>query len=236
MVRTNRIVCALLAIMAPSSLRAQNHQNGNEAGFQWGQALWQSGLFLGVQHGFRMGTEDGSRAQLKGPFFRDWLRSVKSVRGWEDGDPFIVNYVGHPMMGAVSGYIAVQNDPAYRTQQFGRDPRYWKSRLRATAFSAAYSAQFELGPASEASIGNIPMNPAAAGVSDLVITPVLGASWQITEDALDRYVVQRIEGMTDNKWLLLLARGMLNPSRSFANMMRLKVPWYRDDRGGVTGP
>jgi len=30
--------------------------------------------------------------------------------------------------------------------------------------------------------------------------------------------------------LRAFARGMLNPSRSFANMMRGKLPWHRDNR------
>ena len=60
-------------------------------------------------------------------------------------------YVGHPMQGAVSGYLWTLNDPRYRNVVFGRNPEYWKSRLRAGAFAWAYSEQSEIGVISEAS-------------------------------------------------------------------------------------
>jgi hypothetical protein len=71
------------------------------------------------------------------------------------------------------------------------------------------------------------------GVVDWVVTPTLGTAWMIAEDAVDKYLVRRIEGSTDNAVLRILARGWLNPTRSFSNMLRLKVPWHRDDRNGV---
>src|SRR5262245_49767925 len=92
--------------------------------FQWEPALLQAGFFLGIQHGFRIATEPSSRGNLRGPFFKDYLQSASSVSGWADGDPPIVNYVGHPMMGAVTGYIYVQNDPRGRAQTFGRNAAY----------------------------------------------------------------------------------------------------------------
>src|SRR5687767_2838504 len=68
--------------------------------FQWSKALRQSGVFLGLQHAFRMMTEPGSRAELRGPFFKDYALSVRGYGSWKDGDSQFVNYVGHPMMGA----------------------------------------------------------------------------------------------------------------------------------------
>lgn len=227
----------IMAVVMSSLLRAEDATTGSEpTGFQWRPALQQAGLFLGIQHSFRIATETGTQVELKGPFLREWGRSVSNIRGWHDGDPFLVNYVGHPMMGAVSGYIQVQNDPEYRRAQFGRNDRYWRSRLRALAFSTLYSTQFELGPLSEASIGNVQMHPPANGVVDLVVTPTVGLGWQIAEDALDRMLVRRIEARTDATWLRIVARGALNPARSFANVLRWKPPWYRDDRGGVRLP
>jgi hypothetical protein len=158
---------------------------------------------------------------------------VASLHGWSDGDPFYVNYVGHPMQGAVSGYIWVQNDERFRTAQFGANSRYWKSRLRAAAFSFAYSTQFEIGPLSEASIGFIQSRWPQQGFVDHVVTPVIGTGWMIAEDALDRYVIRNLENRTDNPYLRMMVRSWLNPSRSFANVMRFKVPWYRDTRSGI---
>ena len=145
-------------------------------GVQWGSLFRQSGYFLGIQHGFRMATEPGTRKGMKGPFFNGWYDSVASLHGWSDGDPFLVNYVGHPMQGAVAGYIWVQNDTQYRKAQFGANRKYWKSRLRAAAFTWAYSTQFELGPLSEASLGKIQNSHPQQGLVDHVITPVAGSN------------------------------------------------------------
>lgn len=204
-------------------------------GFQWGPALTQSGFFLAIQHGFRIATEPGTRADLKGPFLRDYGRAVKGLSGWGDGDPFIVNYVGHPFAGAIAGFIQVQNDPQYRRAEFASD-LYWRSRFRAMGFAAVYSAQFELGPASEASLGNVGLQPGTAGWCDLVTTPVGGFGVMLAEDALDRYLVRPLERKTGNRVLRLVLRGALNPNRTFANAMRLRAPWHRDTRSGVSEP
>lgn len=203
--------------------------------FQWQKAYRQSLMFLGIQHGFRLLTEPSTRADLKGPFFSDWFTSVSRLRGWRDGDPFLVNYIGHPMQGAVTGYIQVHNDPRGYRQEIGRDKAYWKSRFKAFAWSAVYSVQFELGPFSESSIGNVGLKPSDKSPHpqawvDLVVTPVLGTAWMVGEDALDRWVVRPLERHTTKYPVKILIRGFLNPSRSFANLLRGKWPWYRDDR------
>jgi hypothetical protein len=45
--------------------------------------------------------------------------------------------------------------------------------------------------------------------------------------------VRPIEDRTLNPWVRIALRGVLNPARSFANLMDLKVPWYRESRAGV---
>jgi hypothetical protein len=200
--------------------------------FHWAPALRQSLLFLGVEHGFRM-TQLYTRKRLAGPFFQDWFDSVSGIRGWDDHDAFSTNYIGHPMQGAAAGYIQIQNDLKGIKQEFGRSPEYWKSRMKATAWSAAYSVQFELGPLSEATIGNVGQKKGTGGAVDLVVTPVVGLGWTVTEDALDKYVIRRLEQRSKSRNLKALARSVLNPSRSFANLMRRKPPWHRDTRDGV---
>jgi len=204
-----------------------------EDGFQWNAALRESGQFLAIQHIFRLATEPGTRAALKGPFWSDYGRSIKGLHGWSDGDPDIVNYVGHPTQGAVVGFIAIQNDPQARKERFGRSRSYWNGRLRATAYSAIYSEQFEIGPISEASIGNIQMGTVETGFVDHVVTPTLGLGWMVAEDMLDEYVVLRLEHWTRNPAARAAARTFLNPTRSFSNVLRFKPPWHRDTRGGV---
>jgi len=200
----------------------------------WSGLINQSALFLSIEQGFRLGTQPGTREALKGPFFDDWFTSVKSTKGWGDADDFLTNYIGHPMQGSVTGYIFVQNDPGGSRQTFNWTSAYWNSRLKATLWSAIYSTQFELGPISEASIGNVGYpGSSLSGAVDLVMTPLGGLGWQVGEDALDRYLIMRIETWTSNPTIRMLARGVLNPTRSFANVLRWKLPWHRDTRPGI---
>jgi hypothetical protein len=185
--------------------------------------------FLVLEHGFRYLTEEGTRHPHI-PFFRGFVNSLNNLHGWADGDPFLVSYVGHPMQGAVAGYIFAQNDRGFLSVEFGKNKPYWKSRLRAATFSWAYSEQFEIGPISEASIGNTQAFFPQQGFVDQVATPVIGLAWMIAEDSLDRFVVKRVEARTANPFVRLLVRGGLNPSRSLANVMAARPPWHRTDR------
>lgn len=227
-----RAIPFLPAVLLRSPIAAAG-QNAAGESFQWGSALAQSALFLGIQHSFRFATEPGTRSEMRGPFLRDYFRSVKGLKGWDDYDPFLVNYVGHPFEGAVAGYIQVQNDPRFRRVEFGTSRAYWTSRLRAAGFAAVYSANFEFGPASEASLGNVGSTGGKSGAVDLVITPLGGLGVMVAEDAMDRFVIRRVERATTNPVYRSLARSFLNPNRSFANALRFRPPWYRDSRGGV---
>jgi len=206
-----------------------------EGSFDWDGAFRQSMLFLGIQHAFRLATEEGTRAELKGPFFNDYFRALRSLRGWGDGDPFLVNYIGHPMMGSVTGFIQIQNDPKGVKEDVSLKKSYWRSRLKAFSWSFAYSTQFELGLFGEAGIGNIGIRPYGKskhpmGYVDIVVTPVVGTGWLVGEDVIDRYLIRPLENKVSNRTMKLVIRGFLNPTRSFANMIRGKWPWYRDNR------
>ena len=220
---------------ASDSKQTTGRAGGNSDRFRWDSALRQSLLFLLVEHGFRVATQPGTRAQLKGPFFDDWFTSAHNLRHWRDGDPFYINYVGHPLQGAASGFIQVQNDPRGIKLAPGLNRAYVHSRLRALGWSALYSTQFELGPLSEASIGNVGLRPYETSkhpmaMVDMVISPVLGTAWLVSEDLIDHKLIRRIESRTNNRVIKIVARSLLNPSRSFANLMRGKWFWHRDDR------
>ena len=94
--------------------------------------------------------------------------------------------------------------------------------------------QFEIGPLSEASIGNVGMNPATAGWVDHVMTPLGGLGIMVAEDLLDRFVISKMEARTNSKLVRLLLRVALNPTRSTANVTGMRPASYRD-RGSV-GP
>src|SRR6185369_7904375 len=51
--------------------------------FDWDAAFRQSMLFLGIQHAFRLLNEPNTREGLSGPFFTDYINTLKSLRGWE---------------------------------------------------------------------------------------------------------------------------------------------------------
>src|SRR5690349_6277517 len=84
---------------------------------EWSDLTRSSLRFLGVMHGFRLATEPGTRAGGFG-VGHDFVRGLGNLHGWADGDPFYVNYVGHPMQGAVSGRLWLLYDPRYRRAEF----------------------------------------------------------------------------------------------------------------------
>ena len=198
---------------------------------QWRQLMGASLRYLGVMHSFRLATEAGTRYGLThNSFWGGYMAALGAMHGWSDGDSYYENYLGHPIQGAVSAYIWIHNDPRYRNVEFGKNPDYWKSRMRAYAYAWAFSEQFEIGLLSEASIGNIQRYCCQYGFVDHVITPNGGIVWVVGEDALDKYVVRRIEDSTHNLGLRIGARIALNPVQSFANLMNLEYPWYRENR------
>ncbi len=197
-------------------------------GFQWRSAIGQSLLFLAVQHGYAIGAQAKTRRDLKhGAFWRDYIDSVKSLHGWDDGGRFFTNYIAHPMQGAMTGFIYVQNNPSEKKLEFNESSAYWKSRLKAFAWSAAWSTQFEIGPISQASIGNVGLHGKQTW-EDIIVTPTAGTLMLIGEDAVDRFITRRIERNTDNFYVKIFARMLLSPVRNFSNLIRFKQPWYRD--------
>ena len=204
----------------------------------WRSALTQAAQFLAMQHAMNLGTYHGT---LQGPFFHDWFNSVHHYRfsRFQDDDPFIVNYIGHPMMGSVASWIEIQNDPRGMRQTVGWRKSYWRSRAKALAFASVYAAQWELGPLSETSIGNLGSfryysesgkhTTNGTGFTDLLVTPTAGVTWSIGEDLIDKFVIRRLEGHSRNP-MYQMGISVLNPTRSLANLLRMKAPWYRDTR------
>lgn len=233
--------------------------------FHWTPALLQAGEYLLIQH-VAIFYMDSSKYDLSlarwwpNPFWPRYVKSVQGLYGWDDGDPFLDNYVGHPLQGAITSYIQIQNDDRGKRLRFGESADYWRSRLKALAFNATYSTMFELSPIGEAGIENLGMKRRSrlcqGGTErcrysemawvDLVMTPAGGFGWLLMEDALDRYVAEAVERKTQNGFLRGVTRVAVNPGRAFANLLRVKTPWYRDrdaevrvafgDPAGIPGP
>jgi hypothetical protein len=220
--------------------------------YHWKGLLAQSLFFNVIENGFRAASDDQIRNLLANkPFWHDYGASIRqfNMRRWNDGDDFLVNYTGHPMQGAVSGFIEIQNDPRARELEISATHEYWESRFKAFLWAAVYSTHSEISPLGEGGIGNeggwtYPIGcktrctePGTykhytnnTGWVDFIVTPTAGILWILAEDTLDRYVSDRIQG--DNRAALVpkIIRGALNPSRTMANAVRFKAPWYRDSQ------
>ena len=165
----------------------------------WKGAFADSLRLLLVEHATRIAFQGKTRRELGGNFFGDYKRSLRIPDTWDDGDSWAVNYVGHPIHGAASGFIWLDHEDGSHDPKLGFSKEYWASRGRATAWAAVYSVQFEFGPFSEASIGNVGLRPLTTGWVDHVVTPAGALGIMVAEDALDRYLIARIESWTGNR-------------------------------------
>jgi len=213
---------------------------GKACKVHWWPILWQSFEWLTAQHSGNILMDTETRHDLTtNPYWATYVLCVKNYRWyqWSDDTPFIVHDIGHPMMGAITSSIFEQNDPKGRALVFENNGNYWRSRLKAMAYSAVYSAQWKVGPVSEASIGNSGRNTyyVAAlgrttnetGFQDFVITPVYGFGWNVGEDAIDRYIMPKIHAHVKNRFYLTTLFWM-TPCKSAANILRWKPTYYRD--------
>jgi hypothetical protein len=223
--------------------------------FHWKGLLLQSLSFDMLQNVTRVMTADQKDRHLllNKPFWSNYWASLQqfNMRRWNDGDSIQVNYIGHPMQGAISGYILVQNDPRGRNLEISRSREYWRSRFRAFLWTTVYSTQWEIGPLGETAIFNqggftYPIrcskhpgtpdyceNPNTTytnntGWVDFIITPMVGTLWLMGEDAIDRYISDPLVHRSPDNFGWKVVRSSLNPPRSLANMLRGRYPWYRD--------
>ena len=205
----------------------------NDTDVRWASILGQTLSFQAIQHGFLL-TEERARRELRGPWFQDWFQSAASPfvePHWSDGGTFFVNYIAHPMGGSVYANIYRQNNPSAMRLQFG-EKGYTAHLAKASGIAALSSLQWEIGPMSESSLGNVGKPPDRYKMAwvDIVITPTLGAAWMAGEDALDRYVVAKLERKIDSATGRAVVRVLLNPTRSMATLMAGQKPWQRPGR------
>lgn len=128
---------------------AHADDTGTGESYHWRGLIAQSLFFNVIENSFRSASDDQIRILLANkPFWHDYAASMRhfNMRRWNDGDDFLVNYVGHPMQGAVSGFIEVQNDPTGRLQEISATRAYWKSRFKAFLWATAYSTHSEISP------------------------------------------------------------------------------------------
>jgi hypothetical protein len=235
---------------AASEMFVQQPPSGKE-GFHWGRALFESFTFLVIEQAYVVHDDYRWVVYENGvPFNHYWRDYKQSLHtwlnsGWNDGDALMYGYVGHPIQGALTSFIQIQNDPQGDGLEFSNTKAYWHSRLRATLWNAVYSTQWNIGPLSEMTVEKYgtkvrsPWNPngtwpctekhcyTGVGQIDLVMTPVGGFVWMLTEDLLDKNIARRVESETRNHFLIDFTRCALNPIRGGASILHGRAPWYR---------
>lgn len=207
----------------------------------WGHLTLTTTLFNAFEDAGNLYTGYWYREETtKGDWWDRYINSASDWvwNRWPDYNPFLDDYVGHPMMGAITNDLWIQDDPKSMTVGPSNTWPYWRRMLRAGAFSTAYSFWWKLGPTGEASIGHNGDHAEPYGNGhisnetgwvELVTTPVGGALWTMGEDVLDKHVVAPVEGDGRNPFALL-GLSFLEPAHATANIFRFRPPWYRDDR------
>jgi len=226
---TAAVVVALFAGTASAQTVAAPQRPATD-GPEIGGLLIDSLNLLFVEHGVRLAFQPKTRRELEGPFWRDYANSLRIPRHWEDHDNWMVNYIGHPIHGAAAGFVWMEHDRTSREPRIGLSGEYWSTRWRPLVWTAAYSFQFELGPLSEASIGNVGLRSTDIGWVDYVVTPVGGLGLMIAEDAIDQFFIAWFEGHVRNRPARVVMRTLFNPARTMANLATGRLPWYRRDR------
>jgi hypothetical protein len=225
-------------------------------GFHWGRALKESATLLVIEQSYVVHTDFRWVVSENGiPFnhyWRDYMQSLHSWKdsGWSDGDPNMFGYVGHPVQGAFTSYIWIQNDPKAERMEFSNTKAYWRSRLEATIWNAVYSTQWNLGPISEVTVekygtqtrqpwnrnGTWPCTSkncfTGVGQIDIVMTPIGGFGWLIGEEWMDKNIMRRVEASTRNRFLIDAVRCTFNPIRAGANILHGNRPWFRPRDNG----
>jgi hypothetical protein len=178
------------------------------------------------EHVMRIATQEFTRQQLEGKFWPDYFDSVHVPDQWGDKDHWQVNYIGHAISGGAFARIWIEQ----RERKATTASQYMKGMGRALIYTTIFSIQYEVGPMSEASIGNVGLNPDDLGWSDYVWTSIGGILWTMAEDAADKYVLTYIDKHVPFVMAKAAARMILNPSRMLANIGMNRTPWSRYDR------
>src|ERR1700683_5463869 len=192
-----------------SELCDEGTLEGKACRFHWRPALLEQTEYLTIEQTWNLTTNYWVRYYtFHGNWWHDYVESVQGFKfsRWNDANPIIDDYVGHPMMGAITMDIFIQNYPRGRSIEFENTKRYWHSRLWALLWSTVYSTQWKLGPISEASIGNTGRQDLydkdahkltnGTGTVGLVVTPLGGWAWALGEGFMDAHVIRHVETHT----------------------------------------
>jgi hypothetical protein len=104
----------------PSRFISHNPNNFAGRGSHWGRALLESFTFLSIEQAYVVHDDyrwvTSENCIPFNHYWRDYKQSLHTWvnSGWDDGDAVLYSYVGHPIQGALTEYIQIQNDPKGR--------------------------------------------------------------------------------------------------------------------------
>ena len=205
--------------------------HARECRMHWRQLLISSAVFNAFQNAGNVYTGYWYRWETThGKWFERWFNSDLGWdwNDWNDGNPAMDQYVGHPFMGGITNSLWIQNDPK------GSGGADWRARLleEPPARHAVHhhlSFPVEIRAVWRSGVGHIGDHPTHnfnthprndTGIVELVTTPVGGLGWTMAEDALDKHVVKSFE-QSPRRPVSLLLISFLTPTRATANILRL---------------
>ena len=147
-----------------------------------------------IMHALRLRQSKFHVPVYHSPFFKGYAEALRGYfttpLRWSDGDDFLTNDIGHPIMGAVFSYTYTDFDRRCQTMIFG-EGEYWSCVRRGTIYASLASVNWEWNPLmSESSLGHIGKFHSCAngkckgecGWTDFVMTPVGGMGIRIAGD------------------------------------------------------
>ena len=130
-----------------------------KADIDWVGLLTQQTRVDAVMHALRLQQPKFHEPLYHSPFFEGYREALEGYYSvplrWDDGDDFMTNDVGHPIMGAVFSYTFTDYDRRCSNMVFG-EGRSWSCMKRATIYASLASANWEWNPVmSESALGHI---------------------------------------------------------------------------------
>lgn len=165
-----------------------------EADIDWWGLFTQQTRVDATMHWIRLRQSKFHEPLYHSRYFRGYAEALKGYYSlplrWDDGDDFLTNDVGHPIMGAVFSYTFTDYDRRCTNLVFGEGP-YWSCMKRAAIYASLASANWEWNPVmSESALGHIGKFRTCehgrctgeGGWTDLVVTPLGGMGIRIAGD------------------------------------------------------
>jgi hypothetical protein len=148
----------------------------------------------GILHMKRM-TEPKTRYEVThSSYYGGYVAALKGYfttgGRWNDGDPFLINDIAHPLTGSITSHVYMNHDRRCSAVGFG-DPGYWSCLRRATIYAVIASVNWEWNPIlSESALGHVGKFHTYAngryrgegGWTDFVMTPFGGLGISLMGD------------------------------------------------------